>query len=88
MHGQDWHRHTDHQLRKGIEDNSKIIFISQQKHVMTPHKNRVDSSSDGSQHLLKELYGKLFPDYPFYPFLSVTLGIQEPERLFCFSSSM
>ena len=25
------------QLREAIEDNSKIFFISQQKHVVAPH---------------------------------------------------
>ena len=30
------------QIRGGIADNSKIIFlVSQQKHVVTPHYNRL-----------------------------------------------
>ena len=30
------------QIREGIEDNSRIFFlISEQKHVVTPHENRL-----------------------------------------------
>ena len=33
------------QIRGSIEDNSKTIFlISQQKHVVTPHKNRLSET--------------------------------------------
>ena len=33
---------TELQIREGIEDNSEIIFlISQRKHVVTPHYNRL-----------------------------------------------
>ena len=46
-----------------------IFLISQLKHVLTPLQ---DSSNDGSQHVLKETYGKLPLNYPFYPFLHVS----------------
>ena len=45
-------------IRGETEDNSKIIFlISQQKHVLWPLIRTV--CNDGSQHVLKELYGKI-----------------------------
>ena len=71
---------TELQIRGGNEDNSRIIFlISQQKHVMTPHKNRLDQMVQmmGHKYVLKEKCGKLCINCLFYPFLSGWFRIYE-----------
>ena len=67
------------QIRGGIEDNLKIIFlISQQKHAVTPQWNCLGQTvlMMGCHIVLKEYYGKLSLNNPFYPFLSGALSLK------------
>ena len=56
-----------------------FFLISQQKHVMTPHKNRLDQMVQmmGHKYVLKEKCGKLCINCPVYPFLSGWFRVYE-----------
>ena len=69
---------SEHQIREGIEDNSRTNFLtSQQKtYIVTPHKDRLGETNNGSQNMfLIEKYGSLSLNYFCSPFLSGALSV-------------
>ena len=71
------HNVSELQIRGGIEDNSKIIFlISQQKPMLWPLIRTVSMRRFWwwvTTYVLKEYFEKLSLNYPFNPFLSGAL---------------